>query len=193
MYAILKVEDALADFGIRDKYGVLVHLVATGRVGETSVDEVFLVEQILHGISRERHPVVASSECQFVASVNMQNVLYLQCRMADNLRKRHLPFRYERSAVVPAHKKIIASSLALYVTLDKVGESEESYKLLTVVFVEEVMDVVLGLYGQINTRQLVVILIWSMLVGSPEEVHLRVYLSHVSPSHVVSLWSEIQF
>ena len=193
MYAILEVEYALSDFGIGDEYGVLVHLIATGRVGETPIDEVFLVEQILHGISRERHPVMSSSECQFVASVNMQDVLNFQCCMAHNLRKRHLPFRHERSAVVPAHKEIIASSLALYVTLDKVGESEESDKLLTLVLVEEVVDIVLGLDGKIHTRQFVIILIWPMLVGGAEQVHLRVYLSHVSPSHVVSLGSEIQF
>ena len=59
--------------------------------------------------------------------------------------------------------------------------------------VEEVVDIVLGLDGQIHTRQFVIILIWPMLVGRPEEVHLRMHLSHVSPSHVISLGSEIQF
>ena len=193
VYAVFKVVDALADFGIRDENRVLVHLVATCRVGEAAVDEVFLVEQILHGISRERHPIVTSAECQFVASVNMQYVLYLQCRMAHYLRKRYLPFRHKRSAVVPAHKEIIAPSLALYVTLDKVGESEKSNKLLTLVLVEEVVDIVLGLDWQIHSRELMVILIWPMLKGSAEQVHLRVNLSHVSPSHVISLGSEIQF
>ena len=172
VYAVFKVVDALADFGIRDENRVLVHLVATCRVGEAAVDEVFLVEKIFHGIARERHPIVTSAECQFVASVNMQYVLYLQCRMAHYLRKRYFPFRYERRAVVPSHKEIIAPSFPFDVALDKIGESEESDKLLAFVLVEEVMDIVLTLDGKVNSRELVKILIRAMLLGSAEQVHL---------------------
>ena len=59
--------------------------------------------------------------------------------------------------------------------------------------VEEVVYIILRLDGQINARQLMVILIRTMVVGSLEEVHLREHLPHVSPSHIISLWGEEEF